>query len=103
MGHSVRAWEVDKSFQEVSTVVSHRARLRGGKKWQGSGRRRGPSCARLRGFQIPDIPGICDVRNPDNVSPPRAGFLLAGAGAVFGQVAYRLPTDDTKEKPLLPN
>ena len=49
-----------------------------------------PSPARLGGGG--------DVRNPDNVNPPRAGFLLAGAGAVFGQVAYRLPTDDRKEK-----
>ena len=36
-------------------------------------------------------------------APARGAFLLSGAGAAFGQVAYRLPTSNGKEKTPLPN
>ena len=31
-------------------------------------------------------------------SPRRGAFLLSGAGAAFGQVAYKLPTSNRKQK-----
>ena len=34
-------------------------------------------------------------------NPPRTDFLLAEAGAAFGQVAYKLPTSSLNEKNLL--
>ena len=42
------------------------------------------------------------THKPPTEAPARGAFLLSGAGATFGQVAYRLPTSNGKEKTPLP-